>query len=301
MYRKVDYLDIVEQFDLLRNALKPWIQPGRLGECHRVLEGRKPETREKSFTKDNIPRLIIVLSGRGKFLTVEDGSETIFELKRGDSLFLAPFTWICPIPDRTYRSLGIIYGSESLYLSITQRTVRQGQVILDYKSKATIPCRRRLCDDHLLQLLRETEIGNMEERYLKYLLEIYVRRCWDVFNASQSVARPEGHHVWQAVCDYILEHWSEPDLSRDRVAEHVGVHPNHLSRIFRKYGKVRFNTYLNEVRLSRSLHMLEESNYSVTDVAALCGYTDLQYFIRCFHKRYGHTPGQLRKRGTGSR
>jgi hypothetical protein len=39
----------------------------------------------------------------------------------------------------------------------------------------------------------------------------------------------------------------------------------------------------------------------VTDVACLCGFTDSQYFIRCFRERFGFTPGQYRKRREGLR
>jgi AraC-like DNA-binding protein len=34
----------------------------------------------------------------------------------------------------------------------------------------------------------------------------------------------------------------------------------------------------------------------VTDVVNLCGFTDAQYFIRCFRQRFGFTPGECRRR-----
>jgi AraC-like DNA-binding protein len=60
-----------------------------------------------------------------------------------------------------------------------------------------------------------------------------------------------------------------------------------------------FRTYVNEIRLERSLHFLRDLRYNVTDVACLCGFTDVQYFIRCFRERFGFTPGEYRKRSEG--
>ena len=34
----------------------------------------------------------------------------------------------------------------------------------------------------------------------------------------------------------------------------------------------------------------------VKAAAVECGFTDLQYFIRCFRQRFGFTPGEYRKR-----
>ena len=59
---------------------------------------------------------------------------------------------------------------------------------------------------------------------------------------------------------------------------------------------IDFHWHLNEIRLERSLHFLRDLRYNVTDVACLCGFADLQYFIRWFRERFGFTPGEYRKR-----
>jgi hypothetical protein len=73
----------------------------------RVLKGMRPENEHLSFFME-VPRLIVVLEGRGTFLTIEDGKESMFDVAAGQVLFLAPCTWICPVPRMAYRSLGVI-------------------------------------------------------------------------------------------------------------------------------------------------------------------------------------------------
>ena len=278
---------------MLLRAVRPWLKEDSLGKCYRVLEGKRPASESESWQREE-SRLIIGLTGKGRFLTVENGRDTIFELHRGDCLFMAPNTWICPIPEQSYRSLAFLCGNDFLKLAITRRTLKRNELKLEYLAALTLEQPRRPADDFVLQLLNESDTGSMGERYIRHLTEIFIHRSWDIIMAGKSAIPREGHHAWKAASDYIFDHWSEQSMNRDRVADHIDVHPNHLSRIFRRYGKVHFNSFLSEIRLTRSVQMLEESSYTVTDIAALCGYTDLQYFIRCFRSRFGTTPGKFR-------
>ena len=102
--------------------------------------------------------------------------------------------------------------------------------------------------------------------------------------------------MWHSLCDYISIHWADSSLSRKTIAEFFHLHPNHLSRFFHRHTDQNFRGYLNEIRLKRSLQFLGDFRYNITDVASLCGFTDLQYFIRCFRRRFGFTPGEYRKK-----
>jgi len=126
-------------------------------------------------------------------------------------------------------------------------------------------------------------------------LEIILNLTWTALFENETHQPAQGHGLWQAICEYIIEHWSESNLSREQLADHFHVHPNHISRIFKFYGKTKYISFLNEIRLSRSIELLESSSYNITDIAGLCGYTDLQYYIRCFRERYGATPGEYRR------
>lgn len=281
--------------ELIRTALKPFLKPGRLGYCNQVFEADKPSNDSTSYTEGRACRLILGLSGEGKFLTVERGGESIFEISKGISIFLAPNTWISCIPEISYKSLGIIFGQSFLRLTITQRTIRNGEVTLKYLAKWQSNRRLNIKENHVLQLLQQPPPSSLGDRYIGYLLEILLNLTWDDLLESEAHRPAQGRGLWQAICEYIIEHWSESSLSREQLADHFHVHPNHVSRIFKSYGKTKYISFLNEIRLSRSIELLESSGYIITDIAALCGYTDLQYYIRCFRERYGVTPGEYRR------
>jgi AraC-like DNA-binding protein len=150
--------------------------------------------------------------------------------------------------------------------------------------------------DHLIQLLREPPAERLGERTFTLLMEILIAQVTALVEKAEEHLRPSQTVLWQSVCDYVSEHWSDPQLSRADTARFFNRHPNHFSRFFHEHTHQNFRSYLNEIRLERSLHFLRDLRYNVTDVASLCGFTDLQYFIRCFRRRFGLTPGEYRKR-----
>ena len=281
--------------ELIKKSLKPFLIPGRLKGCNRIFEGKKPRNQPESYTEGRAHRLILGLSGTGKFLTIEDGREATFSINRGECMFLAPNTWISCIPEVSYKSLGIIFGQSFLRVTITQRTVKNKEISLAYLAKWQTNRGLHIQENHLLQLLQQPLPEESRDRFVVYLLEILLKLSSEYLVKGEFHQPAQAQGLWQAICEYIMEHWSESNLSREQLADYFHVHPNHISRIFKKYGKTKYITFLNEVRLSRSMELLESAGYSVTDTAALCGYTDLQYYIRCFRERYGITPGEYRK------
>ncbi|MSU48283.1 MAG: AraC family transcriptional regulator [Opitutus sp.] len=278
-------------------ALDGWLAGGERLTVVRVLEGKKRTNEHPAFFME-VPRLIVGLAGRGTFLTMEDGQEVVFDLAPGQVLFLAPYTWICPVPRVAYRSLGVIFRPDSTRLTVHARSAvaSDGTVpsryIAQWRTQETLGPK----GDHLLQLLREPPAVRLGGRTFGLLLEILLAEVAALVERAPEHERPTQTVLWQSVCDYLSEHWSDPKLSRKETAQFFNRHPNHFSRFFHANTKQNFRTYVNEIRLERSVHFLRDLRYNVTDVAGLCGFTDLQYFIRCFRQRFGFTPGEYRKR-----
>jgi YesN/AraC family two-component response regulator len=83
------------------------------------------------------------------------------------------------------------------------------------------------------------------------------------------------------------------------VANHFGLAPNHVSRLFRREGQTRFSDYLNLVRMNRAKFMLHNYRLTVKEVAANCGYSDVAYFCRIFKKMNNETPRQYHAMDSG--
>lgn len=278
-------------------ALAGWLDRAERLPVVRVLEGRKPENSPPAFFME-VPRLIVGLEGRGTFLAMEQGREITFDLAAGQVLFLAPYTWICPVPRASYRSLGVVFRPDSTRLTIHARRAMTadgavpGRYLAQWRTQETLGTK----GEHLLELLREPPAPRLGERTFALLIEILLAELAALVERAPEHARTGQAVLWQAVLDYISEHWSDPTLSRKEAARFFRRHPNHFSRFFHTHAQQNFRVYVNEIRLERSLQFLRDLRYNVTDVASLCGFSDVQYFIRCFRQRFGFTPGEYRKR-----
>ncbi len=95
---------------------------------------------------------------------------------------------------------------------------------------------------------------------------------------------------------YVERHYSEEDLSLTKVAEHIGLSPNHLSTVFKEETGQSFTRYLTDYRINAAKKMLDTSKKRSSEIAELVGYPDPHYFSSVFKKQTGMTPSQYRDR-----
>lgn len=95
--------------------------------------------------------------------------------------------------------------------------------------------------------------------------------------------------AWLAACAMIEESCARP-LSRATVASSVGVHPNHLSRLFRRHGGGSFAQALRRARLTRAAALLNDPQLKLDAVARLSGFSSASHFVRSWRLAHGSTP-----------
>ena len=117
----------------------------------------------------------------------------------------------------------------------------------------------------------------------------------DVARAAAGVEEREPR--WLARAVEMLHEEGCRDLTVGRVAAAVGVHPFHLSRVFKRFRRMTVGEYLNALRIERACRELERSASSISDVALSAGFSDQSHFTRAFKRQTGLTPGQYRKPG----
>lgn len=86
------------------------------------------------------------------------------------------------------------------------------------------------------------------------------------------------------------------DISLNDVAEHIGISPSHLSRVFKDdFGKC-FNKYLSLVRVNNAKFLLEDDTLSLKDIASRVGFYNYNYFFKVFKNIAGVTPQEYKRR-----
>jgi AraC family transcriptional regulator len=79
------------------------------------------------------------------------------------------------------------------------------------------------------------------------------------------------------------------------LAEQARVHPDHLSRLFRRHFGVLIGTYIRNRRLDWAAKQLATTSASLADLAIRSGFADQSEFTRRFREYHGMTPGRYRE------
>lgn len=85
------------------------------------------------------------------------------------------------------------------------------------------------------------------------------------------------------------------DLSLNRLSEVASLAPSYISTLFGTVMNESFTEYVTRIRLEKAAQLLTENKrLSVSEISAMVGYRNPQYFHNKFKSRYGVTPVQYR-------
>jgi len=110
--------------------------------------------------------------------------------------------------------------------------------------------------------------------------------------AAFSEKENSNRHIKKAIA-YIAEHYHEK-LTLPEVAQFAGLSDAHFSRLFKKCTGITFREHLCKVRVEESKHLLQATDYSLSDIAVAVGFPDQSYYCKVFKKITGMSPGQFR-------
>ena len=96
------------------------------------------------------------------------------------------------------------------------------------------------------------------------------------------------------VAELTHDKWNQ-SLSLKDLSEAAGVHPITVSKHFPKYFSCTFGEYMRRLKIEKSLYFLKVSSFSLTEIAAECGFSDQSHFIRTFKQLTGFLPNNYKK------
>jgi len=97
---------------------------------------------------------------------------------------------------------------------------------------------------------------------------------------------------------YIWENYTRK-LSLDEIAKASGLSAPYFSTIFKEEMGENLSSYLNRLRIERTVTLLTETGKSLNEIAKLCGFEDQSWFSKIFKSFTGISPGKFRENGGG--
>jgi len=96
-----------------------------------------------------------------------------------------------------------------------------------------------------------------------------------------------------------LQRWAMSTLDQPHhmqsLAQHIGLSPRHLSRLFMQELQLTPAQWLDQQRISHARHLLESTELAPKQIAAQCGFSSVDILRRAFIRQLNITPAQYRK------
>lgn len=85
------------------------------------------------------------------------------------------------------------------------------------------------------------------------------------------------------------------DINIEEYAQSRGMSTCWFIRNFKKFTGTTPMQYIMSIRISNAQSLLETTQYSISEISRIVGYTNPLYFSRLFHKQKGFAPSKYRK------
>lgn len=114
--------------------------------------------------------------------------------------------------------------------------------------------------------------------------------------AGLAPVQPAGHNeVIARAIAHMEEHYGDSELSLQRLADLVYVHPNYLTQMFRKHTGYSCMQYLARLRMEKAKRLLNRPELKISEIAERVGYGNHLYFSSYFKKWIGKTPSDYKE------
>lgn len=127
-----------------------------------------------------------------------------------------------------------------------------------------------------------------EQELISYVLELYE-------NIVKIGVKPSSWKVdVQEIAKYIDNHYME-DIYLEQLADKFSVSLQYISKLLKEYWGMTFQEYIARQRIEKAKIQLLDTDKTVNEIAAECGYNNHVSFIRVFKKLEGVSPTQFRR------
>lgn len=97
------------------------------------------------------------------------------------------------------------------------------------------------------------------------------------------------------ICRYMQKHYND-DITIEELAAKIHLNKSYFIRKFKAKFGVSPLKYLISIKLSNAKIFLQDTNYTIEEIALLCGFCSSSHFSLIFKREFGITPGEYRNR-----
>ena len=229
--------------------------------------------------------IFYVVSGQGSFV-IDDQPHPV---AKDDLVVINPRVQHTELSNSSEPLSYIVLGVDGLELAVGDEEQRQFHIIRCREANTALR-------GYMIDMLQEAEAAAQDHEALcQHLLQVILVRILRNFDRSARIvpSRKKVSKECAAARRYIDTHFRE-SLTLDQLAEIVHINKYHMVHSFTKaYGVSPIN-YLLSLRLQESRYLLQSTDYSMSQISQMVGFSSPCYFSQVFHKAMGMSPRDYR-------
>jgi len=132
--------------------------------------------------------------------------------------------------------------------------------------------------------------GAIDVRVADSLTAVLIAHAFE----PRALPRLGGPHWLGPVVTYMDAHYAEA-VRMGTLAAGAGVHPVHLSRVFRRVHGCSIGQYQTLLRIRKACLLFDADDLTLAQIATMTGFADQSHFTRAFTSTAGYPPGALRR------
>lgn len=213
-----------------------------------------------------------------------------FEMKIGEAMQIVQAGDLVFFDMQTFFTRRVIEPLEFLYIKFR----KNDEVFFPLKTKMFTNLSAREKDD--LEKIGSSFVWHGKNGLTiqtHYLNDLILSLCDKTVSTSKMQAKTYTGPILGKAAEYIRRNIASK-ITIETLAKDVGMSVSSFETKFKKTFGTSVYAYLIEVRFREAMRLLVETNYSVTEIAERCGYSNMFYFCIAFKKRTHLTPTQFR-------
>jgi CheY-like chemotaxis protein len=96
----------------------------------------------------------------------------------------------------------------------------------------------------------------------------------------------------QKINKIVKDRISDPSFGVDQLLVEIGMSRSQLYRKFKVISDKNPSEYIRILRLQYACNLLDNNNYTISEIAYMSGFGNISYFNTCFKRHFGVSPGK---------
>ena len=139
------------------------------------------------------------------------------------------------------------------------------------------------------------EFGEQHEKILDQMVHTLFYKFSDLYQLSLKEKTGKVSHIHELLAiRKELQTYDYHPKNVKEVAKRINLSTSYLEHIYKEYFGISLGKEIIQTRIDHATHLLNSKEYTITEIAELCSYDNLEHFSRQFKKYKGLSPRKYR-------